>query len=107
MSAQANFVRVRVPQPSAENTPLLVDPMGGGEPLDAAIWELAGAASVELLCPSRGLLKKRKQKGFVGDLVSLTSIDWTSNQGIQPPPTPSPRGIFSPSHPPVPSDLII
>lgn len=75
-------MRVRVPQPSKdEATPQPWDPSEDEASLDASIWKLAGAASVELLCTSRGLLKKMKQKVFVGDLVSLTNIDWTSSQG--------------------------
>jgi hypothetical protein len=98
MSAQANFVRVRVPEPgslTAEDAPLPWNSrVGGSESVIASTWQLAGAASVELLCTSRGLLKKMKQKVFVGDLVSLTNIDWTIGQGT-PPPCPFPALSFS------------
>ncbi len=84
MSAQANFVRVRVNQPSQDGPPVNEEGGEGGEAVDASIWQLAGGEGVELLCTSRGLLKKMKQKVFVGDLVSLINIDWATNQGKPP-----------------------
>ena len=46
-----------------------------------AIRGASGADTVELLCTSRGLLKKMAQKVFVGDMVRVTNIDWVMGQG--------------------------
>lgn len=81
MSAHANFVSVHVPQPGCSHTagPLSDKPPPDG--LQSFIWQLAGIPTADLLCTSRGLLKKMKQKVFVGDIVSVSNIDWIQNQG--------------------------
>ena len=84
MSAQANFVRIRVPAPGTEPAP------GSGAPpleecgypedfSEAALW--ADGETLELLCTARALLKKMNQRVFVGDFVRVTNIDWASGQG--------------------------
>lgn len=80
MSAHANFVSVHVPKPSS---PVSEDPTEDppqSSPQDF-IWELADQPTVSLLCTARGLLKKMKQKVFVGDIVTVSNIDWIIAQG--------------------------
>lgn len=81
MSAHANFVAVHVPEPSSlhsgEHTE---DPPPESSP-QSFIWELADQPTISLLCTSRGLLKKMKQKVFVGDIVTVSNIDWITAQG--------------------------
>ncbi len=81
MSAHANFVSVHVPQPSS----LQCREGTGDPPQDTSpqnfIWELAGKPTTSLLCTARGLLKKMKQKVFVGDIVTVSNIDWITAQG--------------------------
>ena len=61
MSAQANFMRVRVHRLEDENA---------GEP-----------PKRDLLCVVRALLKKMKQRVLVGDFVRISGIDWTDGRG--------------------------
>lgn len=73
-------MRIRVPQPSA--SPAAESSEDTPEQLtDEVLWGVAGTDTVELLCTVRALLKKMKQRVFVGDFVKVINIDWTSNQG--------------------------
>ena len=56
ISAQANFMTVRVPDPTTHR-------------------------HVELLCIVRALLKKVRERGLVCDYVRVISIDWVEAQG--------------------------
>ena len=86
MSAQANFVRIRVPLPSTEaaagsGAPPLEDCGYPEDFSEAALWGQADGETRELLCTARALLKKMNQRVFVGDFVTVTNIDWASGQG--------------------------
>ena len=91
MSAHSNFVRIRVPAPESQKStsgsdasavePAQSSPLEGGEVSREAVWGAAGGETVELLCTSRGLLKKMAQRVYVGDIVKVTNIDWVMNQG--------------------------
>ncbi len=70
VSAQANYVRVRVDQ--------LIDEHGQTPPSG---WDGPPPAPV-LLCVVRALLKKIKQTVLVGDCVRVGSIDWPDTRGI-------------------------
>ncbi|KAK9811503.1 hypothetical protein WJX72_004946 [[Myrmecia] bisecta] len=65
MSAQANFVRVRVTEPQV-----------GSSTGDRSCFQR------ELLCVVRGLLKKIKQTVLVGDYVQVIGIDWVDGRGM-------------------------
>ncbi len=78
MSAQANFVRVRVDG--------LVEEEGGGPAASAASSatpspHLSALPTTDLLCIVRGLLKKMKQSVLVGDRVTVGAIDWADGRG--------------------------
>jgi ribosome biogenesis GTPase / thiamine phosphate phosphatase len=60
MSAQANFVRIKVDRLDGSDDP---------PPQD------------RLLCVVRALLKKIKQQVMVGDHVKLVGIDWVDGRG--------------------------
>lgn len=66
MSAQANFVRVKVEQ------------TGEGEPFA----DSASPPQTRLLCVVRALLKKMKRKVLVGDMVRVVGIDWVDGRGM-------------------------
>lgn len=66
MSAQANFVRVKVEQ------------TGAGEPFT----ESAPPPQPRLLCVVRALLKKMKRRVLVGDMVRVVGIDWADGRGM-------------------------
>lgn len=83
MSAQANFMRIKVAQPTAQSTADRERPEDSlKEFSESTLWGAQGAETVELLCTVRALLKKMKQRVYVGDYVSVSNIDWTSRQGI-------------------------
>ena len=84
VSAQANFVKVRVvrsartdevlpPLEEMDAAAALTSPAGGEERREGE--------GAELLCVVRNLLKKMKQRVLVGDLVRLVSVDWVVAQG--------------------------
>lgn len=60
MSAEANFMRVRVTESTAD---------GGDHPRD------------ELLCVVRKLLKKMNRNVLVGDRVRVDRVDWVDGRG--------------------------
>jgi len=66
MSVQANFMRVLVTSPSGLHQRNVASP----------------PEKVELLCTVREVLKKTKQRVFVGDRVELSRVNWTSQQGV-------------------------
>ena len=87
MSAHANFVSVHVPKPSGSQSEQSSDDYPPQSSPQNFIWDLAEQPTVSLLCTSRGLLKKMKQKVFVGDIVTVSNIDWIIAQGNRQHPT--------------------
>lgn len=73
MSAQANFVRVRIDRLAAPE----------GEGGDGGRQQQPPRA--ELLCFVRALLKKIKQTVLVGDRVRVGGIDWVDGRGARRP----------------------
>ena len=72
MSAQANFVRVRVDSVDAESTTSSSSP---------STSTASTFPRPELLCTVRALLKKMRQSVLVGDRVAVSGIDWASARG--------------------------
>ena len=78
MSAQANFVRVRVDSVDGmEEAATASD--SPSSPSDAA--STSSFPRPELLCTVRALLKKMRQTVLVGDRVAVSGIDWASARG--------------------------
>ena len=78
MSAQANFVRVRVDGPPGEASTSSASSPLGTNPLAPLPTHLP---RTDLLCIVRGLLKKMKQTVLVGDRVTVGAIDWADGRG--------------------------
>ena len=74
MSAQANFVRVRVDSVDGESAP-------STSTSTSAASTSSPFPRPELLCTVRALLKKMRQSVLVGDRVAVSGIDWASARG--------------------------
>ena len=92
MSAEANFVRVRILR-SADTHSLhlpvnvLADSCSKNLPLYVVMQlHVAGyeKENVNLLCVVRSVLKKIKNHVLVGDVVKVISVDWTDERGALP-----------------------
>ena len=97
MSAQANFVRVRVDSVDGEQAPATAasDSLSSPPPSPSASSPSDSASTSssssppppppfprpELLCTVRALLKKMRQTVLVGDRVAVSGIDWASARG--------------------------
>jgi len=79
MSAQANFVRVRVDgAATGEEAPSSSSSFNTNPLLGPLLTHLP---RTDLLCIVRGLLKKMKQTVLVGDRVTVGAIDWADGRG--------------------------
>lgn len=88
MSAQANFVRVRVDSTvdgEEEEKAAATAASNASSPSDDAASTPSSPSTPfprpELLCTVRALLKKMRQTVLVGDRVAVSGIDWASARG--------------------------
>ena len=80
MSAQANFVRVRVDSVDGEES-LSMPPAPSTSTSLTSAPTSSPFPRPELLCTVRALLKKMRQSVLVGDRVAVSGIDWASGRG--------------------------